>query len=366
MQYTIHLTEKCNLNCTYCYEKRSNKEIDFENIKKLIDSEIEKEDKLTIYFYGGEPLLKKDIIRKTISYVDTKKDKDKVHYGITTNGTLLDDEFIKFMKENKFHIVGYSIDGVKKSHDLNRKMNNNNSFDIVNENAKRILKEFEYAIAMSVVTKNNLKYLSENVEYLISLGFKCINLQLNYIDDWEDNDLSEIKEQFLNVAKIYENNMLKENDIDIPIIEDKIKSYIESSNCNESCKMGIRNINVGTDGNFYPCMQFVNESKYIIGNCESGKDLKSIENLVHKSQKEFEICKNCKIRLRCKHLCPCKNYILTQDINGLSPLICETEKILVEIADDLGKRLYDKNCKLFIQKFYNKNYDLLNYLAKNK
>ena len=40
MEYVIHLTEKCNLNCTYCYEKKRNKDISFEDIKNLIDYEI--------------------------------------------------------------------------------------------------------------------------------------------------------------------------------------------------------------------------------------------------------------------------------------------------------------------------------------
>ena len=33
MKYIIHLTEKCNLNCAYCYENKRNKDISFEDIK---------------------------------------------------------------------------------------------------------------------------------------------------------------------------------------------------------------------------------------------------------------------------------------------------------------------------------------------
>ena len=111
MEYIIHLTEKCNLNCTYCYENKKNKEISFESIKDLIDYEISRKQAYSIIvFYGGEPLLKKNMIKDTIEYINTKKSKTNFYYGITTNGTLLDEEFIKYMKNNKFIYVAYSID----------------------------------------------------------------------------------------------------------------------------------------------------------------------------------------------------------------------------------------------------------------
>lgn len=38
MEYIIHLTEKCNLNCTYCYGNKRNKDISFENIKNVVNN----------------------------------------------------------------------------------------------------------------------------------------------------------------------------------------------------------------------------------------------------------------------------------------------------------------------------------------
>ena len=37
MNYIIHLTQRCNLRCKYCYENKKEKEINFENIQQLID-----------------------------------------------------------------------------------------------------------------------------------------------------------------------------------------------------------------------------------------------------------------------------------------------------------------------------------------
>ena len=79
----IHLTDACNLKCKYCYENKSVREISFDNITKIIDNEIKQKSKYTtIYFYGGEPLLKKQTIKDTIKYIESKKCKTKFEYGI--------------------------------------------------------------------------------------------------------------------------------------------------------------------------------------------------------------------------------------------------------------------------------------------
>ena len=196
------------------------------------------------------------------------------------------------------------------------------------------------------------------------MGFKDINLLLDYSEDWQDEDLNEIKKQYNEVAEIYANKILQESDVEIPLIDDKIRTYIKDEyNCNEDCKFGMKTINIGTDGNFYPCMQFVNNKDFIIGNCKEGIDINARLNLIKSSKKENETCKNCSIRKRCKHTCACRNYVLNNDINELSPVVCETEKILIEASDKMAEKLYKQNSKMFIQKFYNKDYNILKQIA---
>ena len=355
MEYVIYLTDNCNLSCNYCYQNKEKKDIKFEYIKSLIDYEITQKNKYSIInFYGGEPLLKKDLIKATINYIKSAKTKTKFYYGITTNGTLLDDDFIKYMKKNNFVNIGYSFDGMKRTHDLNRlTIDGKETFDIVFNNSKKIINKFPRVVATLVICKNTLKNLAENVEFLYKIGFKHINLLFDYFQNWTDKDLPEIKKQYSNIAQIYTNKILSNKDFNISLIDDKIQSYIkEDYNCNENCKMGIKLIILGTDGNLYPCMQFVKNKKFIIGNCENGIDFNARANLVKNSRKEDMLCKKCSINKRCNHTCSCKNYILTKDINKLSPIICEIEKILIEVSDNMAEIVYNKNPKLFIKKYY--------------
>lgn len=121
MNYTIHLTGKCNLRCKYCYENKNNTEISFDHIKALIDNEIKtNSNHSVITFYGGEPLLRKDLIYQTVDYIKTKECPTKFYFNMTTNGMLMDTEFIKYIKENNFINIAYSFDGNKDVQNLNR------------------------------------------------------------------------------------------------------------------------------------------------------------------------------------------------------------------------------------------------------
>ena len=110
----------------------------------------------------------------------------------------------------------------------------------------------------------------------------------------------------------------------------------------------------------------LNNKEYIIGNCEDGIDFEARKKLLEDSKIENEICKECDLRKRCKHVCPCKNYMATKSINGLSPIVCEFERIIIEIADEMAENLYKKGSKLFIQKFYNENYGIIKEILKKQ
>lgn len=133
-QLIIVLTERCNLRCEYCvYSEKypreisySSKDIDFNTSKLAVDTYFELHRKKVSFghkkapmvtFYGGEPLLKFDVIKKVVEYV---KGIDKnTKFYITTNGVLLNEEIADFISSNNFFIT-FSLDGYKENHDRNR------------------------------------------------------------------------------------------------------------------------------------------------------------------------------------------------------------------------------------------------------
>lgn len=135
LQVVLKVSERCNLNCSYCYyfngnNKLANKVppiIKKEVLTKTIDDLTTMLDNgtelgtLEVILHGGEPLLLKvskleDILS---SFEKAFGERVKLKFGLQTNGTLISDEFIELSK--KYGVgVGISIDGLKSQHDVHR------------------------------------------------------------------------------------------------------------------------------------------------------------------------------------------------------------------------------------------------------
>ncbi|MDY0078314.1 MAG: radical SAM peptide maturase [Bacteroidales bacterium] len=157
-QIIFEVTDKCNLNCTYCsygslytnYDERYKKDMDFETIKVVLDyytpfwgkrAKGKYKEKINISFYGGEPLLRLDLIKKTIAYIEKKELPDDFFtYSLTTNGLLLI-KSIDFLVKYDFSLL-ISLDGNKNNHSFRVDHRGNNSFNKVIDNVRFIKNKY--------------------------------------------------------------------------------------------------------------------------------------------------------------------------------------------------------------------------------
>ena len=91
MHLTIHLTDRCNLACHYCYARHGTDEMSFETAMSAIAECTADDPNPGIIFFGGEPLLKADLIFRIIAACERQSPR-RFHYKVTTNGTLLTPE----------------------------------------------------------------------------------------------------------------------------------------------------------------------------------------------------------------------------------------------------------------------------------
>ena len=117
----------CNLRCTYCFYAdeakiravpnygRMPEKVSHALIEKAVEAA---EGSVTFLFQGGEPTLAGlDFFRDFVAHVKkTAPSNLAVYYAIQTNGTLLDQEWCRFFKENRF-LAGLSLDGSRECHD---------------------------------------------------------------------------------------------------------------------------------------------------------------------------------------------------------------------------------------------------------
>ena len=125
------LTYSCNLNCTYCFEKfksnDSSRHMSLDTAKKVITQELEvversgKFDGLAINLFGGEPLLRFEMIRSFCGWLWGLETKVPYTISITSNGTLLTADKKDWFKRHKDKIsLRLSIDGGSSTQLLNR------------------------------------------------------------------------------------------------------------------------------------------------------------------------------------------------------------------------------------------------------
>ena len=121
----------CNLDCSYCYYLQK-KDLFTESdrfrmaddlLETYIVQHIEASPSEQVFFswHGGEPtLLGLDYFQKIVDLQNKHRPSGRtLHNGIQTNGTLLDEDWCRFLAKNRFQ-VGLSLDGPKELHDRYR------------------------------------------------------------------------------------------------------------------------------------------------------------------------------------------------------------------------------------------------------
>ena len=120
----------CNMACDYCFY--SEKKVFYPETKKMTDQDLERfvrtyleahpGPEVNFLWQGGEPmLLGIDFYRRAVLLQQKYRGGKRVTNSIQTNGTLLNREWCRFLRDNRF-LVGVSLDGPAQVHDAYRKM----------------------------------------------------------------------------------------------------------------------------------------------------------------------------------------------------------------------------------------------------
>ena len=156
-QITIEMTERCNLNCLYCtygslYSSvhRKGTDISFTFIRNILNYLVDRLNSnlnastgnpFYISFYGGEPLLRFDDIKKTVDHVRQLTFRNiKVVFSMTTNGFFLD-KYMDYLQENNFRLL-LSLDGDGQGNGLRVDHQGKPQYDKIYGNIKALQKKY--------------------------------------------------------------------------------------------------------------------------------------------------------------------------------------------------------------------------------
>ena len=335
MNLTLHLTDNCNMDCAYCLRDKCPKDMSEEVLYKACDLAFSKGLRAGLCFFGGEPLLKKDLIYKALDYCEEKSKQTGIRFDckMTTNGSLLDEEFLKRAAKANLGI-GLSFDGTAQ--DVCRVFKDGRPTKaVVEEKAKLLLKYIPEATALATIAPQAVPYYSESVRYLHELGFKHISL---------------LREQLVKTCDYIRELFIKGDKIFVGPIYSKIGECIRDKNPAEKCHLGVRQMPVTPSGELYPCTSFIGDADYLLGNVYDGVNEAKLIEIAQRSSTPAT-CVGCDLVKRCTNSCGCANRMNTGNENEVSPLQCTYERMLIEISDALGEELYNMDPKRFAEEF---------------
>lgn len=348
----------CNLNCSYCYyiNKKTSRNRDLLNDDHLLEiyisDHIRATDDSLIFFswHGGEPLLAGIEFYRKVTGLQKKylNPGRTVINGIQTNGTLLNDEWCRFLADEKF-VVGISIDGPEHIHDSNRKsVHGKPTYGSAVKGFDLLGRFGVVAEILCVVSAVNQDHPIEVYDLFRSMGAKFITF-LPLVERKADlpGGVSEKSVNSLKFGKfltvVFDEWVQKDiGNIKVQIFEEAARVAFQQDHTLCIFKKNCGGVPVlERNGNIYSCDHYV-DNYHLLGNISelSLTDMLDSPGQIRfgqiKSAELPDFCLKCEVLQMCNGECPKNRFILTPDgqpgLNYLCP----------------GYKLFFNHCRPFV------------------
>lgn len=309
-----HITHKCNLRCSHCYQEDYCNDLPFSQLENIFNQYLyflkQNNFKGHINFTGGEPFVYQDIFK-----LFDLCEKNNISFGILTNGTLITEiEINKLKRYSKLSFIQISIDGIESTHDKIRgKGNFKKSFNTL----KLLRKNNIQTMVAFTCHKNNFTELKDVIKIV----------KQNKIDRfWVDRliPMGNNKENILETSEYkkviktltLESNKAKKN----PFCKTKIHTnralqFCEGGDEIYQCSAGISLLTILANGDLLPCRRLPIKIGNVLENdiCNLYKNSTLIKEL---NLKEIpEKCNSCTMARYCRGGAKCLSYALTGNYN---------------------------------------------------
>ena len=322
----LFVTQSCNLRCIYCYgdggEYGSSGNMTPEIAEKTIDWLIDQSDNmksLSIVFFGGEPFMNFPLIKHIVEYASrrgTETDKD-FNFSITTNATLLDDEKITFLKDNKVSVL-ISFDGPDEIQNKQRPFADGRaSYEATIPKIRKLLEVLPETPCRAtlldggdyVVIKNALKKLGFStirIEPVSVSLFGKKNGKIHSLCNIEEilKIVEKESEQWILLTKKRNAEALRSNILD-GILTLHVFAFLNNEKKYYHCGAGFGLAAVSCTGNISLCQCFVGTDEYKIGTIFE-KELKR-DTYIKSPTECIEKCSKCFAKYFCAGGCKYDN-----------------------------------------------------------
>jgi len=359
---TIYPTGRCNLSCAYCFENthqwcRADSTI--ETMRTSVDFLIREsgnQENLNIGFFGGEPLLRPDLVDETCTYAKEQGVKFGKRFGfsVTTNMTLIDDNVLQVLKKHNIMLLA-SLDGMPRKDNVRFWQNTQET------SAWHAFSNLLFAQKNGVgiqlrwtISPHNLKYVAEDCKTMMAIGIRNFALEFVYECEWTKDDLDLLEFELRELAKLYISELRNGRELHVKPINDGFSVYTAEQRQTLRCGLGYFGVGISAEGTIQPCHRFVSR--------EDAKDwaLGSVHTEFDKAKRDKMVadwkldkvkitdgrkCEDCPIKLRCPGgICFLVNLDITKDFYTVPHVYCDIQLACQKVSNDVLGVLYgEKN-----------------------
>lgn len=347
----------CNMRCRYCFyydvadhrEVRSYGIMQEDTMHALIDRALGLDDEadITFAFQGGEPTIAGlSYFENFISYVNSNRKNQVIHYALQTNGTLLNEEWADFFHQHHF-LIGLSLDGYVELHDYMRK-------DALYEGTyKKVMKSIEILkqkkVDFNVLTVLS-SYVSAHPQKLFTFYQKHDLKYIQFIPclaglDEKESEFSLRPKQFASFYKVFFDLWYKEymkgNYISVTLFDNIIPMFVGYPP--QQCGMlghCAPQLVVESNGDIYPCDFYVLD-QYCCGNIKEHTlyelvGCETMKKFLKEPRRSCESCKECAYEQICHRNCKRLNSAYYDDTYcGYKELLEYAGERMMKIAQQL-------------------------------
>lgn len=352
-QLNLILTNACNLSCSYCYEQHNKDFGRFTNESLLAAYRFlvtaNQRQKKVFNFFGGEPLIHKDIIldfvRKNAAELEQNSLGDaNTVVGMVTNGLLLTEELIDEFLDYDFTYILISLDTDRSEVDhreigqdkINKLMNHIAYMPTGPKQQKRI-------IIRCTLARENAPFFTEFVDHLYDRGIRRMVVHPLILDSskgfirWSNDEWNNLHKDILAVLDKY-------NDLQIHFSEGVGQKE------EENCMIGSDMIAIDASGDFSGCYFFTNQkagstSDTILGNVFHNEIY--IDRYAHFKKEyakmfvEEEQCRTCDYKNAC-YQCPAGNLDTGSQMFRPDDMCQKIVKLYIDLQEDIAKKQFKK------------------------
>lgn len=285
------ITERCNLDCVYCYEQNKDvKRMPVEVALSAIENEFRQGDfdELEIDFHGGEPLLAFKEIQEICEWTWSKKWPKPYTFFATTNGILIRGKIREWFRHNRQRFcLGLSWDGTPAMQDQNRS-NSSSAIDV-----DFFFQNWPSQPFKMTVSPLTLGDLSEGVFYMHNRGYS-FTASFAYGVVWPDDSPMILERELALLNEYYLSNP---NIVPVNLAVLPIEFIDRDDKYRKQCGVGSSMSCIGREGKKYPCHMFMPSSSGV-----EVEDLTALFSMFSGGMRLEKQCEECKLVQICQ---PC-------------------------------------------------------------